>query len=142
LEGYVDLELGPDGGVDLVAAKPAGQLSLGVSRLSSGNRFEDREMYRRIDARRYPTINGVLFQIEQVGSDGTYQVSGEITFRGIARQHQDHMTIRRVDPQTIELAGKSRFDIREFGMEPPRILMLRVEPEVDVQVDIVAVKEA
>jgi hypothetical protein len=142
LEGYVDLELESDGGVDLVVAKPAGQLSLPVSRLSSGNGMEDREMYRRIDARRYPTILGVLFQMERVGSDGRYEVSGEITFRGVARQHQDRMTIRRVDPETIELAGKSRFDIREFGMEPPRILMLKVDPEVDVQVDIVAVKEA
>ena len=51
------------------------------------------------------------------------------------------MTIHAVDDQTVALAGQSRFDIREFGIEPPRILMLKVEPEVDVQVDIVAVKE-
>lgn len=141
LEGYVDLELGPDGGVDL-AAPPAAQLSLPVSRLSSGNRMEDRELQKRIDARRYPTINGVLEQMERTGLDGNYQVSGEITFRGVSRPHQDQMTIHRVDSQTIQLAGKSRFDIREFGMEPPRILILKVDPEVEVQVDIVAVKEA
>ena len=41
------------------------------------------------------------------------------------------MSIRSVDDQTIQLAGQSRFDIREFGMEPPRMLMLKVEPEVD-----------
>ncbi len=51
------------------------------------------------------------------------------------------MTIRTVDERTIALAGESRFDIREFGMEPPRILMLRVEPQVDVRVEIVAIKE-
>jgi hypothetical protein len=141
LEGYVDLEVGPDGAVDL-ATKPAGLLSLAVSRLSSGNRMEDREMYKRIDARRYPIINGVLDQMERSGATGSYQVSGEITFRGVARHHQDSMTIRRVDPETIELAGKSHFDIRDFGMEPPRILMLKVDPEVEVEVDIVAVKEA
>ncbi len=47
-----------------------------------------------------------------------------------------------IDEQTIELAGKSRFDIRDFGMEPPKLLMAKVEPEVDIRVAIVAVREA
>ena len=38
--------------------------------------------------------------------------------------------------------GHDRFDIRDFGMEPPRVLVLKVDPEVDVRVEIVAVKEA
>ena len=40
LEGHLDLELGPDGTVDL-STPPSGRLSLPVSRLSSGNRMED-----------------------------------------------------------------------------------------------------
>jgi hypothetical protein len=51
------------------------------------------------------------------------------------------MTIHGVDDATIELAGRSRCDIREFGMEPPRTLMLKGEPEVTVRVEIQAVKE-
>ena len=88
LEGYVDLEIGPDGEIDL-DAKPTGKLSLPVSRLSSGNRMEDREMYKRIDARRYPTIEGALDEMDRSGTDGAYQVAGEITFRGVARRHRD-----------------------------------------------------
>ena len=43
----------------------------------------------------------------------------------------------------VELSrGQSSFDIRDFGMEPPRILMLRVQPEVTVRVEIVAEKES
>jgi polyisoprenoid-binding protein YceI len=141
LEGYVDLELEPDGAVDLTA-KPAAQLSLPVTRLTSGNRMEDRELQKRIDARRYPTINGVLEQMEGAAGNGSYRVSGEVTFRGVSRQHEDEMTIHPVDEQTLELGGTSRFDIREFGMEPPRILMLRVDPEVAIRVDIIAIKEA
>lgn len=140
LEGFVDLELGADGRVDL-AAQPAAQLSLAVNRLSSGNALEDRELHRRIDARQYPTISGELAGMESSGADSSYRISGRVTFRGVACDHQDVMTIRTVDERTIALAGQSRFDIREFGMEPPRILMLRVEPQVDVRVEIVAVKE-
>jgi polyisoprenoid-binding protein YceI len=141
LEGFLELEMAPEGGVDL-AVKPVAQLSLPVSRLSSGNRMEDREMQKRIDAQRYPTIVGVLDQMEKSAEDGSYRVSGDITFRGVARHCEDEMTVGAVDGQTIQLAGKSRFDIRDFGMEPPRVLILKVEPEVDVRVEILAVKEA
>jgi hypothetical protein len=41
----------------------------------------------------------------------------------------------------VALSGGSRFDIRDFGMEPPKVMMLKVQPEVDVSIDIVAEKE-
>jgi polyisoprenoid-binding protein YceI len=140
VEGYVELDLGSKGEVNLSDA-PTGRISLAVDRLSSGNRLEDREMQKRIEARRYPTIEGVLGQISPNGSDTSYRVSGEITFRGVSHQHEDLMTITSVDEKTIRLQGSSRFDIREFGMDPPRVLMLKVEPEVDVRVEIIAVAE-
>jgi polyisoprenoid-binding protein YceI len=140
VEGYVELDLGPEGEVNLSPA-PAGRISLSVDRLSSGNRLEDREMQKRIEARRYPTIEGVLGQVARNGSATNYRVSGEITFRGVTHEHEDLMTITGVDEKTIRLEGSSRFDIREFGMDPPRVLMLKVEPEVDVRVEIIAVTE-
>jgi polyisoprenoid-binding protein YceI len=140
LEGFVDLTMGPEGGVDLTAAI-AGKLSLSVSRLSSGNRLEDREMQKRIDAKRYPTIEGAIDKMERAGDDGSYRVRGDITFRGVLHTYEDEMTVHAVDDKTVQLAGKASFDIRDFGMEPPRVLMLRVEPEVDVRVEIVAIEE-
>jgi polyisoprenoid-binding protein YceI len=141
LEGYVELEMTPDGAIDF-GTKPAGKLSLAVSRLSTGNRLEDRELQKRVDARRYPTIDGVLDQVERSGADGRYKVAGDITFRGVSRHYADQMTIEAVDGETIKLAGTSRIDVRDFGLQPPRMLMLRVEPEVDVRVEILAVKQA
>ena len=137
LEGFVELMLAPDGTVDLTS-QPAGRLSLSVDRLSSGNRLEDRELHKRIDARRYPTIDGVLEHMEKDGSQASYKVKGDITFRGVTRPHEDIMVIRRLDDRTISLEGSSRFDIREFGMQPPRVLVLKVEPEVDIRVEIIA----
>jgi hypothetical protein len=51
------------------------------------------------------------------------------------------MNLEPVDDQTIKLTGGATFDIRDFGMEPPRILLLKVQPDVDVRVEIVAEKE-
>ena len=137
LEGYVELTMEDAGTVDL-SAPPAGTVSLPVTRLSSGNRFEDRELHKRLAARRFPTIKGVLTAIERADGEGRYHVSGNVAFRGVIRPCRDEMTVTVVDPHTLRFDGESTFDIRDFGMEPPRILMLKVEPDVVVRVDIVA----
>ena len=143
LSGFVDFDADTngDGDGDAGASRPAGQLSLPVARLTSGNKLDDRELHKRIDARRYPTIEGVLTQLRRGDGDHRYRVAGDLTFRGVVRRCEDDMTIEVIDDRTIRLEGQSRFDIRDFGMEPPRILMLRVEPDVVVRVDIVATKE-
>ena len=51
------------------------------------------------------------------------------------------MTVELPDDRTISMSGQSVFDIRDFGMDPPRILMLKVQPEVTVRVEIVAEEE-
>lgn len=139
LEGFVELD--GDGSERLEVS--SGKVSLPVDRLSSGSRLEDRELQKRVDARRFPTIDGVVTEMTPLdGKDGHYRVTGDIAFRGVTRPHQDDMTVTTVDDRTIRLEGSSTFDVREFGMEPPRILMLRVEPEVAVRVEILAEKEA
>jgi polyisoprenoid-binding protein YceI len=145
LEGYIDFDgttvADAHGPAPFnIGANPSGRLSLRVERLRSGNRFEDRELHKRVDARRYPTIDGVLTSMKPVGTGGRYKVSGDVAFRGVTRPCEDEMSVTPLDDRTICLEGKSTFDIRDFGMEPPRILILRVEPDVVVRVEIVATK--
>jgi hydrogenase expression/formation protein HypC len=129
LEGFVDLDWEPSGAID-PAGTPAGRLSLAVDRLKSGNRMEDRELQKRIDARKFPRIEGQLERIAPDGSEASYRVSGEVTFRGVSRRHEDLMDISPVDERTIRLTGASSFDIRDFGMQAPKVLLLKVEIEV------------
>jgi polyisoprenoid-binding protein YceI len=140
LEGFIDITFTPDGAVD-IGAPVQGTLSLSVDHLRSGNRMEDRELQRRIDSRRYPTIEGVLDKLVRSDGSQSYRVSGDITFRGVSRHHEDVMIITTLDEGTIRLVGRSTFDIREFGMEAPRVLLLKVEPEVDIRVEINGVRE-
>ncbi|HZP28447.1 MAG TPA: YceI family protein [Acidimicrobiia bacterium] len=136
LTGFVELAI-EDGAVD-VDAPAAGELVLAVERLRSGNPLEDRELRRRIEARRFPTISGRLIGLASGSGPGRYRVTGDLTFRGVTRTCTDEMTVTVLDGGTIRLAGESRFDVRDFGMEPPRILVLRVEPEVRVRVELLA----
>jgi polyisoprenoid-binding protein YceI len=128
LEGWIDLE-----------APPRGHLELPVAKLVSGNSLLDREMRRRVDARRHPTISGELLGLEDVG-DGRHRTRGEVTFRGVTRPVDGELTIT-LDGGTMRITGERTFDIREFGMEPPKILMLKVHPEVSVRIDILAARQ-
>jgi polyisoprenoid-binding protein YceI len=141
LEGWLEL--------DPAEGHSHGHLEFPVRNLKSGNVFEDRELQRRIGSRRYPTISGDLRSIKD-GEDGTgHLVNGDVTFRGVTRTYEDKMTIEQIENAkngagargALKLTGQSTFDIRDFGMEPPRILMLKVDPEVTVRVEIVAEEE-
>jgi polyisoprenoid-binding protein YceI len=138
LEGFVDVDADGD---TVLGPHPTAQLSFPVNRLGSGNRLEDRELQNRIDARRYPIISGVLTGVVPVEDNDRFLVRGDLTFRGVTRSVEDYTTMTVVDERTIRLTGASTFDIRDFGMEPPRILMLRVEPDVKVRVEIFAEKD-
>ncbi len=140
VEGYVDLEFGPGGEVTSPAT-PVGTLTFPINKLSSGNAMEDRELYRRADIRKFPTIQGVLDKIGPPADDGTFRVGGDVTFKGVTRHYEHLLGITPVDDRTVELTGGSRFDIRDFGMEPPKVMMLKVHPEVDVSIAIVAERE-
>lgn len=118
-----------------------GAVSFPVSRLRASNPLEEREMKRRIDARRYPTIDGVVTAVEARG-DGRFGVTGDVTFRGQARRHEDEVTVETIDDETVKVTGSSRFDVRDHGMEPPKVLLLRVHPEVTVRIEVVARRQA
>ncbi len=139
LEGWLDLDI-TDGKVN--GDQPVlGHLEFPVVNLKSGNAFEDRELHRRIDARRFPSISGDLKSMKHTNEDADYVVRGDLTFRGVTHTYEDSMTVAIGSDGNLNLGGASTFDIRDFGMEPPRILMLKVQPEVTVRVEIVAEKE-
>jgi len=140
LDGWLDLDIGGDG-IIKVDRPLRGHLEFPVEKLKSGNPLEDRELRRRIDARRFPTIVGDLKSMKQTDEPSRYIVRGDLTFRDTSRSYEGEMTIELPNDDTVSMSGESVFDIRDFGMDPPRILMLRVEPEVTVRVQIVAEKE-
>jgi polyisoprenoid-binding protein YceI len=136
LSGFFEAEVLGGGRVN-PEVTPKAELELPVQEMTSGNPLYDREMRRRIDARRYPIITGALQSMKATDKDGEYLVSGEISFKGVTRSYEDRMTLT-FDSGSLRLQGEHVFDIRDFGMEPPKILTLRVYPDVTVRVDILA----
>jgi polyisoprenoid-binding protein YceI len=134
ITGWFEAATRPDGTLDLEGPID-GELELTVDRLTSGNALYDRELRRRIDAKRYPTIGGKVTGITAAGSHPRYAVRGDVSFHGKIRTFEHEMDIEIRDGQ-VSMTGAYVFDIREFGMEPPSMLMIRVYPEISVRVEL------
>ncbi len=140
LSGSLEVQFDGDG-LDLSSA-PEISVELPVERLKSGNRVEDAEMMRRVDVRKYPTIRGIVRDMKAQGVDGRYSVTGDLTFHGVTQSVEGEVTVSRPDDQTVVIEGEHEFDIRDFKVNPPKILMLKVHPEVRVRIRVEAVSEA
>jgi polyisoprenoid-binding protein YceI len=139
ITGWFEAATSSDGSLDL-GQPVSGELELAVERLTSGNQLYDRELRRRIDARRYPTIAGRLTGIAPGRSPSDYVVTGEIAFHGTTRTFSHEMQIESRE-DGISLTGEDVFDIRTFGMKPPSMLMVRVYPEISVRVELEGVRD-
>jgi len=134
LTGWVELSRSRSG----IARAPrlAGEVRIAVDRLSSGNSLVDRETRRRVDARRHPEIVGTITGGERSAAD-RLAVTGDIAFRGEVRPVSGELTVSD-DGDRLVLDGSETFDVREWGLEPPRVALLRVHPEVGVRIHVVA----
>jgi polyisoprenoid-binding protein YceI len=132
--GWFEAAARDDGSID--PEQPVGgELTLAVEKLTSGNQLYDRELRRRIDARRYPTIAGSLTRISPADTHPRYVVTGDISFHGKTLTFEHEMDIV-FGSGAVVLSGEDTFDIRQFGMKPPSMLMVRVYPEVHVKVEL------
>lgn len=129
-----------DGRVD--AAGASGRVELPMQSLASGNPLYDRELRRRVDVRRYPTAAVALAGVEGEGEDGSLRLSLELTFHGVTRPFEERVSVELLDERTMVVEGDHTFDIRDYGIQPPRILTLKVNPEVAVHARIVAERPA
>ena len=139
LRGYLDCEVVDGHLAD--GAPVSGRVEIEADRLRTGNGLYDNELERRLEVRKFPTIQGRVREVRAVGDGQRYRVAGELTFHGVPRPVEGEVSLRVVDDKTLEIEGERAFDVREHGLEPPRILMLRVYPEVQVRAHVVAERE-
>lgn len=140
LHGYVEAAWNPDGML-VLDPPPAIRLELQVERLRSGNAMQDREMWRLIDSRRFPLVVAELRSLQAAGASGRYRATGDVTLAGRVRRYDGELTATE-EGDRISIEGALVVDVRDFGMKPPRFLMLKVEPRVSVNLQLIAVRAA
>jgi DNA-binding PadR family transcriptional regulator len=120
-------------GVVSTEVPPTGWLTIDVSGLSSGNKLYDAELQRRIDARRFPTATVEVKQCSRSIPGPRYQLRGELTFHGITRDAEGTVTVEALTDDRLVISGEQVFDIRDFEVPSPTMLMLRIFPDVRVR---------
>lgn len=109
--------------------------------LRSGNRLIDGELQRRLETRKFPRVVGAVREAEARGDAARWILRGDLSLHGVTRAADAEVTVRVVDDKTIEIEGEKVIDMREYGLNPPKLLMLRVYPEVKVRAKLVAERE-
>jgi DNA-binding PadR family transcriptional regulator len=112
---------------------PSGRIEIDVSGLSSGNRLYDAELLRRISARRFPTATVDLLECVPTGLGSRYRLKGELTFCGVTRPTQGTASVEAAPDGRVIITGEQVFDIRDFAIPSPTVLMLRIYPDVRVR---------
>ena len=117
-----------------------GHIEIAVDRLASGNELVDRETRRRIDAKRYPLITGDITSVDAVSND-VADITGIVGFRGVEVEVNGTIGIEEAGDRLV-LEGAQTLDVRWWGLKPPRLLLIKVHPEVDVAIRLELVLDA
>ena len=112
---------------------PTGWLTIDMTRLTSGNKLYDAELHRRINSRRFPTAKVELKECTPSAPGWRYRLRGELTFHGITRRTEGTVRIESASDDRIVISGEQAFDIRDFALPSPTMLMLRIFPDVRVR---------
>lgn len=105
--------------------------------MRSGNPLLDREAERRLDVRRHPTVTGRLTALSPA-PDGGYDGIGELDFHGVTGPLQGVLRVTVNEDQELFIEGTAELDVTDFAIRPPRLLMVKVHPEVRVELAAVA----
>jgi polyisoprenoid-binding protein YceI len=130
LEGEAVIGMtGPD--VDDVAPVSA-VIRIPVLSLESGNSLYDAELRSRLDQRRFPLITVELYSARPLGT-GRFSAEGDVTIHGATQRLTGSVMLTMPDENTLVAYGLELIDIRDFAIEVPNVLMLKIYPDVGVQ---------
>jgi PadR family transcriptional regulator PadR len=137
--GAIEVAL-QDGEVSFLDA-PTAHVEIQVDELRSGNRLYDAELLRRIDARRHPVVALDLRECAPAGSANRFRLVGEVTIHGVTRPISGTISVALHHGDRLVVQGDHVVDIRDFDIESPTVLMLRIYPDVRVQLQVEAERE-
>jgi PadR family transcriptional regulator PadR len=119
-------------------AKPTADLVVPVDQLRSGNGLYDAELLRRIDARRFPRVALTLQDCTSIGTGDRYRLAAEVTFHGITRPLRGTVGVKLLSARKLVVTGDHALDVRDFQLPSPTVLMLRIYPDVRVNLHVEA----
>jgi polyisoprenoid-binding protein YceI len=122
-----------DGQIQLDPA-PTGYIEADVDLLKANNKLEDIALRKQIEAKKYPTVRYEVRGAE--GGPEQFKVRGAFTFHGVTQEFMEEATARIQNGQ-LHVEAEHTFDIRDFGVQPFKLLNLQIHPNVTLKVRLV-----
>lgn len=130
------LRVGGDGGAPGPGAVVDGHVELPVTAIDFGSALYDRELPKRLDARRHPTVSLDLVRAE--AADGsTWRLWLSLVLHGTTLPFEECALVAWPTAGELAMSGSHHFDVRDFGLQPPKMLGMRVHPEFEVSIHVV-----
>jgi hypothetical protein len=136
LTGAISVDL--RGGEICCDAPPLADLVIAVDELRSGNSLYDAELLRRIEARRFPQVALTLRECAPIGTGDRYRLAAEVMFHGITRPLRGTVGVKLLSERKLVVTGDHALDVRDFQLPSPTVLMLRIYPDVRVDLHVEA----
>ncbi len=107
-----------------------------MAAFDAGDWLKNRKLKKDLAADRYPTA---VFELREVTGVTQTGDAFEATAAGVIRYRDREVAVEikgtgSMTAGAIEAKGAFDLDIRGFGMEPPKVLMFKMEPEVTIEV--------
>jgi YceI-like domain len=136
LDGFIRAGI-DEGGKLIFDPLPVMHLDFLVEQLRSGNTMLDQQMWKLIDSKRFPRITADLRTLAPTDSPFRFTGSGDITLAGRMKRYGGTIDFS-VSGTDLIFEGDLDVDIRDFGLTPPNLLIIRVDPIVKVHLHLVA----
>lgn len=125
-------------GVVNAEVPPSGWLAVDVTAFTSGHKLYDAELQRRVNSRRFPKARVELRDCTPCTPGSRFRLRGELTFHGVTRPTEGTVSVEPLSEDRIVISGEQVFDMRDFAVPSPTVLMLRIFPDVRVRLHVEA----
>jgi polyisoprenoid-binding protein YceI len=108
-----------------------GIVSINSANLISDNLDRDKHMYEVLNIEKYPKISFNIKSIKEI--DKEYLINGVLNLHSTSKELDIIATIKE-SKNTLLLDSNFSIKMSDFGMEPPKILFLKVRDLVDLSI--------
>ena len=126
---------------DLAISERDGEVAFQVplAGLDTGIGLRNRHMRSYLDVAHFPhaelRVSRAALVFPAPGKVAESDVQGALTLHGVSRPCSVHYRAEQEASGEVRIRGTTRIDMREFGIDVPSYLGVRVDPAVAIQVD-------
>lgn len=99
----------------------------------SDNKKRDAHMQSVLESSSFPKASYKITKV--IFKEGIYTLKGILLLHGISKPLSFDATVTK-ESKKIHIIAKSKINMSDFGIEPPKMFLLTVRDQVDLYVDI------